>query len=372
MQVFIGWSGERSQQAARKLYSWLKLVIPQVELWMSEFNIDSGAPWPAELTQALSESDTGILCLTPENLESGWLLFEAGALSHGFKRPVCPYLLCGLEERELHEPLARFQMRVANEDGTRALLQTINKLLAKPLSDEEIETAFQSQWPEFKHFLDSIPDVKLPTGKFIGPRGNPLIKELAVVGVISVENRDDLLHSLPPDEFYRQAKREIVVTGVSLYRTFDAHMALLHELLSDGKQLFAMMLHPDSEDVERLSKREKRNIRLDILSTLYTIKAENLVHYPGFHIKFYSKLPPSIGVMIDGDLCSVGSKPDDEAGQIRVQPNTLYKSGHRGLIIQLEKLPPVDDRPAGPFDYFAEDLRQIWAYGAESAPELLE
>jgi len=81
MRVFISWSGEHSGEVAKALQQWLPRVLQAVRPWLSSASIDPGARWSDEVAGALEELNFGILCLTPENLTSAWLLFEAGALS---------------------------------------------------------------------------------------------------------------------------------------------------------------------------------------------------------------------------------------------------------------------------------------------------
>jgi hypothetical protein len=56
----------------------------------------------------LEQCRVGIICMTPENLESRWILFEAGALSKTKEAHVCT-LLVGLTPAEVKPPLAQFQ-----------------------------------------------------------------------------------------------------------------------------------------------------------------------------------------------------------------------------------------------------------------------
>lgn len=81
MKVFVSWSGERSQMLAQALRDWLPLVLHYVQPWLSEKDIDAGKRWSSEIAKQLEESNIGIICITPENIDSSWILFEAGALA---------------------------------------------------------------------------------------------------------------------------------------------------------------------------------------------------------------------------------------------------------------------------------------------------
>ena len=116
--VFISWSGERSRQLARELKWWLPRVLSPVKPWMSDSDIQKGDRWSEQIGHQLRDHRVGIICVTPENTSSEWLLFEAGALSKTFgEGRVCPVLL-GIRPTELEGPLtSKFQIR---PEGSRA------------------------------------------------------------------------------------------------------------------------------------------------------------------------------------------------------------------------------------------------------------
>ncbi len=373
MKIIISWSGSRSRVVAEALHYWLKAVIQSIEPWMSEENIETGVRWNSELARALEETRVGIICLTPENLEAPWILFEAGALSKTIEKTyVCPYLF-GLAKKELNKgPLAQFQATQADKVGTKKLLATINKVTDSPLTERQLDDAFRRWWPELNRRLKRISTEEELPERRITMRGFPLGEAIERVGLVDIENRDDFQYELPPNRFYDQAKREIFITGPSLYMTFHKHVNLIHNALDTGKKFYVVILHPDSDDVLWLTKREKRRIRDDITATIGTIKEEGLYKHSGFQIRFIQKLPPFIGVMIDGDISPVRAEPQDEEGQIRVQPNTIHFTGHKGLIIQLKKIKVAPDQPAGPFNYFARDFREQWKNDAKVDNSLFE
>src|SRR5438105_9228565 len=107
MRVFISWSGEAAHAVAELLDRWLPNVIQSVEPWLSSEDIDKGSIWSSDINEALSTS-IGVLCVTKENKDAPWLLFEAGGLSKGLtKARVCP-LLIDLASKELQPPLSQF------------------------------------------------------------------------------------------------------------------------------------------------------------------------------------------------------------------------------------------------------------------------
>jgi hypothetical protein len=69
-----------------------------VKPWMSSENILAGARWNPEVVGHLSKTRFGVICVTPENLSSPWLVFEVGALAKTIEETyVCPYLV-GLDK----------------------------------------------------------------------------------------------------------------------------------------------------------------------------------------------------------------------------------------------------------------------------------
>src|SRR5437762_1129196 len=160
MKVFISWSGERSRQLAQAVHAWLPTVIQAAEPWMSKSDLNKGARWGTELALELQHTRVGILCLTPDNIQSPWLLFEAGALSKTLPDTfVCP-LLCYLEPSDIVGPLAQFQATIAEKDDLRNLARTINGAQENDaLSVDRLEKAFELAWPDFEAQLSSIPAV---------------------------------------------------------------------------------------------------------------------------------------------------------------------------------------------------------------------
>src|SRR4051812_21042192 len=109
MQVFISWSGERSRAVGSTLSSWITDIFHDVHPWMSDHNISAGALWGLELSSVLDTSNFGVLCLTRENIEAPWVLFEAGSLAKAATiARVVPYLF-DLSPTDIGPPLAQFQ-----------------------------------------------------------------------------------------------------------------------------------------------------------------------------------------------------------------------------------------------------------------------
>ena len=94
MKVFICWSGSVSRRIAKSIHDWLPNIIQNVEPFMSTEDIEKGARWLSTVHTELQDCHFGMICLTPENLGSQWIHFEAGALSKFIDRSrACRQLL---------------------------------------------------------------------------------------------------------------------------------------------------------------------------------------------------------------------------------------------------------------------------------------
>lgn len=165
MDIFISWSGDKSREAAKVLRRWLPDVIQSLSPWMSETDIGAGARWNKEIQEKLAATRFGIICVTAGNLNAPWVLFEAGALAKTLADTyVCPYLI-DIGPSDIPEgPLAQFQAKSANEDGTWELLKTINVALKEAaLPEDQLQRSYKRCWPELDEGLRrlrSIEDMK--------------------------------------------------------------------------------------------------------------------------------------------------------------------------------------------------------------------
>lgn len=159
--IFISWSGKRSLYVAEALCDWLPNVIQAAKPWMSDRNIEKGTKGFTEIGKALEGKKVGIVCLTPENLEAVWILYEAGALSKTFsddKTRLCTYLLGDLQSQDVKPPLSMFQWTKAEKEDTRKLVQTVNTAISEePLPAERLNTIFNTFWPHLEEKLKAMP-----------------------------------------------------------------------------------------------------------------------------------------------------------------------------------------------------------------------
>jgi len=124
-RVFISWSGEQSRKVAAALHRYLPCMI-RVTVFMSEHDIGSGRRWARQLSEALADSNFGVMCLTPDNINSPWILFEAGALTKHLEMAACGLLCAGLEPTHISGPLSQFQHQRFDRSGILRMLAEVN------------------------------------------------------------------------------------------------------------------------------------------------------------------------------------------------------------------------------------------------------
>ncbi|WP_091219864.1 toll/interleukin-1 receptor domain-containing protein [Geodermatophilus siccatus] len=167
MRVFISWSGDRSRRAAGKLYEWLKRVLPgQIDPWMSTEDLEPGGRWEEELDERLEETNAGICVLTPENLASTWLHYEAGAIGKAVGHSRVMTVLIGLSPADVPRPLGKFQHTMPTRDGVSRMVISLNKLMGEPIESSVVNYLFEIQWPWLEDSLveitESAPAAALP------------------------------------------------------------------------------------------------------------------------------------------------------------------------------------------------------------------
>jgi hypothetical protein len=133
-------------------------VINALKPWLSVTDIEKGSRWSVDVAGRLERSKLGIICLTPGNLHSDWILFESGALSKTLDNTyVCPVLF-DLDPADVKGPLAQFQATRAIKEDIWKLLKTINSALSDGgLADDHLEEAFETFWPKLEKMIRELP-----------------------------------------------------------------------------------------------------------------------------------------------------------------------------------------------------------------------
>lgn len=186
MKIFISWSGERSQALGKALRDWLPLVLHYAEPWLSESDIAAGDRWAQSIATELEASNFGIICVTPENLESPWVLFESGALAKSMQDAKVIPLLFNLEYSDVAGPLAQFQAKKADKVGVSEVVHAINKVSEEKTPEDRSKQLFTALWPELEKALSGIP-AKPASIKHTRPH-HEILEEL-VAGVRGLDSR---------------------------------------------------------------------------------------------------------------------------------------------------------------------------------------
>lgn len=179
MKIFLSWSGDRSQAVATLLKNWLRLVIQSLDPWLSSQNIENGSVWYNEITTQLQEITTGILCLTQENKDKPWILFEAGALAKGLSTSRVCTLLIDFEPKDVQPPLSQFNHTKVTRDGLKKLITDLNSRLGdKALEDSILTDTFDAHWPKFEQQYQTILQNHKPEAKPKSRSTDDLVSEI--------------------------------------------------------------------------------------------------------------------------------------------------------------------------------------------------
>ena len=198
MKIFLSWSGEKSKNIAESLKDWLEQVIQTSEPWIST-SIEKGKKWSKEISDKLEESKVGIICLTKENLNAPWILFEAGAISKSSDSYVCTFLTDINSSSEISGPLSSFQNTRFTKEEILKLLKTINNRIkdsksGKALSEKALEEVFETFYPKLEIKINKIlEDISKPNDEVSYIRSDrELLEELVENQRILKEKINDI------------------------------------------------------------------------------------------------------------------------------------------------------------------------------------
>lgn len=156
-KVFISWSGELSRKLAEEVRIWLPGVLQFVKPYFTPNDIEKGTRWSTDIASELETSNAGIICLTKDNLNKPWILFEAGALSKNFgKANVCT-ILFNLDSADFSGPLTSFQATKFEKSDFKKLLTTINNTGGESKLDAAVlNDVFEMWWPKLELKVNEI------------------------------------------------------------------------------------------------------------------------------------------------------------------------------------------------------------------------
>ncbi len=156
-KVFLSWSGDLSRKLADALRNWLPSALQSVKPYFTPEDIEKGAKWGSEISKELESSHIGIVCLTRDNTERPWILFEAGALSKSIQKSHVCTLLFDLEPTDVKGPLTSFQGTKFVKDDFKKLVTTINAVAGELRLDTPVlDAVFDMWWPKLEQQVADI------------------------------------------------------------------------------------------------------------------------------------------------------------------------------------------------------------------------
>lgn len=177
--VFISWSGEISEKLASCITEWLPSVLQTTKPYFSPNDIEKGTKWNSEVSKKLEETKIGLICLTRNNIEAPWIIFEAGALSKSIKKSRVIPILFDIEHSDVKGPLAQFQAAKFEKNEIKKIIKTINESNPEfSLETKILESVFEKWWPELESNINKILSKNKSTNGVVLRKDRELIEEI--------------------------------------------------------------------------------------------------------------------------------------------------------------------------------------------------
>lgn len=155
--VFISWSGDLSQKLGEELRIWIPSVLQFAKPYFTPQDVEKGSKWGSEISKKLSDSHVGVICLTRENIQRPWILFEAGALSKDLEQSRICSVLFGIENTDVSGPLTTFQTTTFGKSDFKKLISTINEAGGdQKLDKDTFDRVFDKWWPDLEAKVGGI------------------------------------------------------------------------------------------------------------------------------------------------------------------------------------------------------------------------
>jgi hypothetical protein len=158
-KIFLCWSKTRSKTIAKAWAALLPQIVEGIRPIVST-EFEKGKPWAAELRRDLDDARSGIVFLTPENVDAPWIHFEAGALATavGLRGGDVFTYVYGFNPGRLTGPLSAYQSTLATRDDTQRLVRDLCAALERQPPDEK---AYAAWWPKLEKELDNVRGVSV-------------------------------------------------------------------------------------------------------------------------------------------------------------------------------------------------------------------
>ena len=336
MEIFVSWSGSRSQALAKILKKYLPLIIQDTELFVSSEDIKKGDLWLDTLLDRLKQCNAGILCLTPENLNASWVLFEAGAIAKMREGASVFPVLLGMEKSDIQEtPFTYFQATEFNYHDIRKMISSINTLIDKPLSDDVLFESFDNSWPKMQAEAERAASIEIP-----GTTGNiqRVTQAFTNSGLPQPVTESHAFfdsgfesHSLYATALGLTTER-LWIWGRKNRKLFDKeHYNELRRVLSD-KNIETRFLFLDPKADPAILKRAHQDENFETQLNDAITQARNVCEKLGAnlqtHARTYSLLRHSAVIVVDNAilLCPLEYNPDGTAASLTKRPFQIISS----------------------------------------------
>ncbi|UPU39324.1 toll/interleukin-1 receptor domain-containing protein [Erysipelothrix sp. Poltava] len=155
MKVFFSWSGAKSNHIAKHFRELLENIYYDIDIYFSDQDIGAGDKWRSNIENGLDNNDLGIIFLTPDNLSSKWIYFEAGALSKVMSNENIVPIIYDLKPTDISEPLASFQAKSIEKNQILDVVLKIGKLMQFQPNSSVTERTFDLSWEKFNENVNS-------------------------------------------------------------------------------------------------------------------------------------------------------------------------------------------------------------------------
>ena len=155
VRIMISWSGALSRDIGIILRELLSVTSQATDIFLSAEDIKPGDNWQLAITEIIASCQIAIVCVTSENSDSPWLMYEFGVLTQKnnddiLKRQVIP-LLIDTDVKMLHSsPLLQYQTCDLSKEAIYNLVLQINKQLQDPVMGSKLNELFNAIWPTFE------------------------------------------------------------------------------------------------------------------------------------------------------------------------------------------------------------------------------
>lgn len=325
MKVFLSWSGPKSRAVAETLKVWIPQIVQAVEPWMSA-DIDKGRRWGPEISVELEESSLGIICLTKDNLEAPWILFEAGALSKKNNDQVCTLLL-GVNPADVEFPLGAFQHTSFEKEEIRRLVHTVNDAVRdcekRAPTKETIDRLFEVLWPNLDQTISTILKTKSAPQKSARPSDEILQEILEILRL--QERRAVQLERIPEAVPAQASSRDIDKAVGFIHGCIDhgiTNQEEIAELVVDrglavpllARALSAYALSEKAKNLNRDLKDKRTDTdKISIPSNQNILSLDTLLHYW-----------PHIVTQIERKIGPLAASAISPAKPVKMDDNHIY------------------------------------------------